>query len=370
MADDTRIHTGQIAMNATGSRLRSIDALRGCTVAAMLLVNDPGDSAHVYAPLEHSAWHGCTPTDLIFPFFLFIVGVSTTLAFEPRMEQGTPPATLARIALQRAMRIILLGLAINLLEWWLLPEAHLRVPGVLQRIGLCFAGTSLFALYTPPRAWWLAIAALLLGYTALLLAGGSLDPWVNIASRIDSAVFGHAVYMVDAASGHGHDPEGLAATLPALATSLLGLYAGHWLRREQTSRLLMVGAIITLIALVCSHWLPFNKNLWTASFALWSAGLAMLAVWLAHWLIDRHGMWALGRRFGVNAIAAYAGAEIMQTLIPASGLQSVIESSLASISMSMHIDSRFTSLIYAMLFVALWWLIVLLMDRQRIYIKL
>jgi predicted acyltransferase len=158
--------------------------------------------------------------------------------------------------------------------------------------------------------------------------------------------------------------------LPALATSLLGLCAGHWLRREQTARLAGVGVTLAVIALLCSHWLPLNKNLWTASFALWSAGLAMLAVWLAHMLVDRRGMWALGRRFGVNAIAAYAGAEIMQTLIPASGLQNAIESWLGQVSNSMQIDSRFTSLIYAMIFVAFWWLIVLFMDRRKIYIKL
>lgn len=357
-------------MSTTSTRLSSIDALRGCTVAAMLLVNDPGLEAHVYAPLEHATWHGCTPTDLIFPFFLFIVGVSTALAFEPRLEQGVSPGSLTWQAMQRALRILLLGVAINVLEWWLMPEAHLRLPGVLQRIGLCFAGASLFALYAKPRTWWTAIVFLLLGYRGLLWAGGTLDPWVNLVDRFDSAVFGHAVYQIDASTGRGHDPEGLLGTLPSLATCLLGLCAGHWLRHGQARRLIGGGLIASLMALAWSHWLPFNKNLWTPSFALWTGGLAMLALWLFHYLIDQRGWRPLGRRFGVNALAAYAGAEIMQILIPASGLQAAIESLLTSLSSTQHADPRLFSLAYAIVFVALWWLIVFVMDRKRIYVRL
>ncbi|TCV97666.1 putative acyltransferase [Luteibacter rhizovicinus] len=357
-------------MNTVNTRLSSIDALRGCTVAAMLLVNDPGLEAHVYAPLEHATWYGCTPTDLIFPFFLFIVGVSTALAFGPRLEQGAPQASLARTALKRALRIVLLGLAINVLAWLLMPDERLRIPGVLQRIGLCFAGTSLFAIYARPRIWWAAIATLLLGYWALLLASGSLEPWVNIVSRTDSAVFGHTVYQIDAATGRGHDPEGLLGTLPSLATSLLGLCAGQWLRKGQTRHLVVAGIVSALIAIAWSHWLPFSKNLWTPSFALWCAGLAMLAVWLFHFLVDQHRLLPLGRRFGVNAVAAYAGAEIMQILIPASGLQNRIESFLSTTSTSLQLDPRLFSLAYAIVFVAIWWVIVWAMDRRRIYIKL
>src|SRR5690242_11692643 len=123
----------------SGPRFASVDALRGLTVAAMLLVNDPGDWGHVYWPLEHAQWHGCTPTDLIFPFFLFIVGVSIALAFGPKLERGDARAPLLRGAWLRALRILALGLAINLFAAWLMPGAHLRLPGVLQRIALCFA---------------------------------------------------------------------------------------------------------------------------------------------------------------------------------------------------------------------------------------
>ena len=133
-------------MTTPPRRLLSLDALRGCTVAAMLLVNDPGDWDHVYGPLEHAPWHGCTPTDLIFPFFLFVMGVSVGLGIVPRVDQDADKAALFRTALLRALRIVALGLAINLLAAWLLPGAHWRTPGVLQRIALCFAATAACAI--------------------------------------------------------------------------------------------------------------------------------------------------------------------------------------------------------------------------------
>src|SRR6185437_7192216 len=187
----------------------------------MLLVNDPGDWSHVYAPLEHSEWNGCTPTDLLFPCFLFVMGVSVALGIMPRVEAGGDRSMLMRAAAWRALRIVALGVAINLVAWWLLADAHLRWPGVLQRIGLCFAGTALFAVLARPKVWPIAAVALLLAYWALLIAGGTLAPWDNIVSRFDTAVFGSHVYLIDATTGRGHDPEGLLGTLPSLATSLL-----------------------------------------------------------------------------------------------------------------------------------------------------
>jgi predicted acyltransferase len=351
-------------------RLASLDALRGGTVAAMLLVNDPGDWGHVYAPLEHSAWNGCTPTDLVFPFFLFVVGVSVALSVLPRLEQGALPSVLTRAALWRALRILALGVAINLLAAWWLPQAHLRFPGVLQRIALCFAAVALFAVYTKPRTQWWAIAALLLGYWGLLLLGGSLEPWSNLASRIDTAVFGSHVYLIDAASGRGHDPEGLLSTLPALGGTLLGLRMGCWLRREQLPRLLLAGIACLLVGALWSWWLPFNKNLWTPSFVLWTSGWAALALLAFHALIDRRGWPAWGRRFGINAIAAYAGSELLQIALPALGWQEPIYRHGFAGWMAPRFGPYIPSLAFALAFVALWWLIVWAMDRRRIYLKL
>ncbi|WP_018973393.1 acyltransferase family protein [Rudaea cellulosilytica] len=357
-------------MTTAPRRLLSLDALRGCTVAAMLLVNDPGDWDHVYGPLEHAPWHGCTPTDLIFPFFLFVMGVSAGLGIVPRVDQGADKAALFRTALLRALRIVALGLAINLLAAWLLPGAHWRIPGVLQRIGLCFAATAACAIWLRPRTWWLAIAILLGGYSVLLLVGGTLEPWNNIVSRGDSAIFGSTVYSIDATSGRGHDPEGLLATLPSLATGLFGLCASIWLRRGQQGNLLIAGIVAVLLAALWSHWLPFNKNLWTPSFALWCAGWAMLALLAFHIAIDLCRWPALGRRFGVNAIAAYAGSELMQILLPAFDWQQPIYDRLFSGWITPLAGPYVASLAYAIAFVALWWLIVYAMDRRRVYINL
>jgi predicted acyltransferase len=350
-------------------RLASLDALRGCTVAAMLLVNDPGDWGHVYWPLEHSAWNGCTPTDLVFPFFLFVVGVSVAFSILPRLAQGAAPDVLIRGAMWRALRILLLGVAINVLAALIMPQAHLRFPGVLQRIGLCFAGVALFAVYTRPRTQWAAIAGLLLGYWGLLVLGGSLEPWTNIVSRFDSALFGRFVYQIDPATGRGHDPEGLLGTLPSLASTLLGLRAGCWLRREKVRTLLLAGIASLLLGALWSLWLPLNKNLWTPSFVLWTAGWATLALLAFHGLIDRRGWPALGRRFGVNAIAAYAGSELMQIVLPSLGQERLYRHLFAG-WMTPRFGAYIPSLAFAVMFVALWWLIVRTMDRRGIHLKL
>lgn len=351
-------------------RLASVDALRGCTVAAMLLVNDPGDWGHVYGPLDHSAWNGCTPTDLIFPVFLFVVGVSVALAIVPRLEQGAAPAPLMRAALWRALRILVLGVAINVLAWLIMPGVHLRFPGVLQRIAVCFAGVAFFAIYTRARTQWLAIALILAGYAALLAWGGSLAPWTNSVSRVDSAVFGPFVYLIDPVTGRGHDPEGLLSTLPSLATALLGLRAGCWLRQDRSKTLLAAGLAALALGAIGSIWLPLNKNLWTPTFVLWCAGWSMFALLAFQRLIDRYGWPALGRRFGMNAIAAYAGSELMQIILPAFGWQEPLYRHVFSEPIAPVAGPYIASVSYALVCVLVWWMVVYAMDRRRVYLKL
>lgn len=355
---------------ATAPRYACVDALRGVTVAAMLLVNNPGDWGHVYAPLEHAVWHGFTPTDLIFPMFLFIVGVSIALALMPRVERGDAPRTLTKTVLVRGARIVGLGLLLHLCALWAFDVAHYRVPGVLQRIGLCFAAAGVLALYTRPRTQWLVFGALLFGYGALLAAGGSLEPFVNIASRIDHALLGVHVYQLDAATGRGHDPEGLVSTLGALATTLLGLRAGDWLRRGDRRALWIAGLIAMAAGLAWSLWQPLNKNLWTPSYVLWTGGIACWVLAVFHSLIDLRGWPSLGRAFGVNAIAAYAGSAFMLYALAGLGwLYPLYQHAFAG-WMTPRFGPFVPSLAYALAFVAVWWIVVRVLDARRIYFKI
>jgi len=345
-------------------RFASVDALRGLTVAAMLLVNDPGDWSHVYAPLLHSEWNGCTPTDLVFPFFLFIVGVSIALGIVPRVERGDDTMQLQRAVLLRAARIIGLGLLLHLLAWWLLDKEHFRPWGVLQRIGLCFAVAGLAAVHVRPRAQWLCMAALLLGYWVLLASSGGYAPWTNLASRVDTALLGPLVYQFDPASGRGHDPEGLLSTLPAIATTLLGLRAGAWLRRGDTRRLCIAAVVALLLGALWARAFPINKNLWTSSYVLWTGGWAMLALAACHALVDIRGWPAVGRSLGVNALAAYTGSAVMVYVFAALGWWEPIYRVGFRGCMMPRFGPYAPSLAFALAFVATWWLVVWWMDRR------
>ncbi|MET0808442.1 MAG: heparan-alpha-glucosaminide N-acetyltransferase domain-containing protein [Pseudoxanthomonas sp.] len=355
-------------MNAA-PRLASVDALRGLTVAAMLLVNNPGDWGHVYAPLLHAQWHGCTPTDLVFPFFLFIVGVSIALGIVPRVEAGAELAPLRQAVCLRAAKIIGLGLLLHLLAMWLLDKPAFRPWGVLQRIGICFGIVGLLATATRARLQWALIAALLLGYWALLAAGGSYAPWENLASRVDSAMLGPLAYQYDASSGRGHEPEGLLSTLPAIATTLLGLRAGQWLRNGEDGRLLQAACLALAIGGSWSLLLPLNKNLWTSSYVGWTAGWAMLALWLVHALVDRHSWPPLGRSFGVNAITAYAGSAVMVYVLAGMGWWEPLYRLGFSSWLTPRFGPTLPSLVFALAFVVFWWAVVRCLDRLGWHLK-
>lgn len=353
---------------SVAKRFASVDALRGMTVAAMLLVNNPGSWSYVYGPLQHAAWHGCTPTDLIFPFFLFIVGVSLALALGARIEAGAPAAPMALTVAKRAVRIIALGVLLHALSWWLMSKPEYRIPGVLQRIGLCFAFVGLVAIYLRARTQWLLLAALLMAYAVLLSWGGTLDKAGNIASRWDAWALGRFAYEWSAATGMGHDPEGLVSTLGALSTTLLGLMAGQYLRRGQILSLLALGLACVMLGLIWAEWLPLNKQLWTSSFVLWSGGLGALALVLAHQLIDKAGWPPIGRSFGVNAIAAYAGAWLCTVLLEGFGLMRPLYA-FAFGWLEPLVGPFGQSLAFALAFVGVWALIVRELDRRKVYFK-
>ena len=350
-------------------RLASVDALRGITVAGMLLVNDPGDWSHIYAPLEHAAWHGFTPTDLIFPLFLFIVGVSIALAFGPQVEKGRSPAQLQQVVWMRALRIVLLGLALHAFAYWMMDKPNFRIMGVLQRIGICFALGGTAYLYCSARTQWLMIGGLLLGYWALLHFGGPLSLEGNIASRVDAQVLGRFAYEFNVTTGWGHDPEGLVSTIGAFVTVLFGIRSGVALRQGQRAQLFGGALLCLLVGYLWQQILPFNKQLWTSSFIIWSAGWSMLALAAANWLIDDLHWPAIGRVFGVNAITAYALAWVATCLLEGLHIAGPLYHHGFGWAINL-VSPNFASLSFALCFVAFWWPFMWLLDRHRIYIKI
>jgi predicted acyltransferase len=343
------------------ARWASVDALRGIAVAAMLLVNNPGDWAHVWAPLRHASWHGFTPTDFVFPLFLFIVGVSLALALGPALDRGAPVAPLQRALLTRALRIVLVGLVLHAVAHWLLDTRAFRPMGVLQRIGLCVGFVGLLALHARPRTQWGVVVALLLGGWALFANG--LDKHANLADRIDALLLGRHAYQFDAASGRAHDPEGVLSTLGALATTLLGLRAGAWLRTGPRRALGIVGGAGTALGLLWSLWLPLNKALWTPSFALFTAGLGALALAACHEAIDRRGLPAVGRTMGVHALTVYAGAWLMGCVLGAwPAAQAATRQMLGALAPVVGPEAA--SFAYALLFTAFWWLVARAIDSR------
>ena len=343
--------------------MASVDALRGWAVAAMLLVNYPGDWGHVYAPLRHSEWNGCTPTDLIFPTFLFLVGVSIALSMARIVDAAARRDALGTSWL-RALRLILLGGVLHGLAMWAYDTPHFRVWGVLQRIGLCFGVAASAMLYLRARGQWVAIAAIMIGYTALLEMTGGSVPLDNIASRIDSWMLGPHAYRFDAASGRGHDPEGLSSTLPAIATTLIGIRAGAWLRGHGTSRLLLAGGVALSIGWLWSFVVPWNKNLWTPSFVAWSAGWAMLLLVLCHRLFDVRGWPPFGRSMGINAIVAYAGSWAMACLMEKYGLFGALYRDGFQPLLAPTFGDEAASFAFAAAFVAFWCLLMWAMQRK------
>lgn len=355
-------------MSATPpGRMGSIDALRGLTVAAMLLVNNPGDWGHVYAPLLHADWHGFTPTDLIFPLFLFIAGVSMAFSLAPRAGDPATRPALVRGVLRRALRILIAGALLHLLAWWLFELPAYRLWGVLQRIALCVAVVGVLAIYTQARTQWAVLVGLLAGYAAILLSADSLQPWVNPASRLDTALFAPFLYKYSALTGLGHDPEGLLSSLGAIASTLLGLRAGAWLRAGRMGALAALAVASLAGGALAMLWLPLNKQLWTPSYVLWSGALSVVLLLLAHLLIDRCGLPAVGRRFGVNAIAAYLGSSAMVLVLIASGAWACLYQAVAT---ALPSAPTLASLLCAVGFVALWWGVVWVLDARRIYLKI
>lgn len=330
------------------ARLVCLDVLRGGTVALMILVNNPGSWAQVPAPLRHAAWHGCTPTDLVFPFFLFAMGGAMALSLERRVAAGAPRPTLLRHIARRGLLILVLGLvlgafpfglpldpaAAHAFTWSAVGDAltGARLPGVLQRIAACWwLAAGLVVLLPRPRTRLLAAAVLLLSYEMLmrapLVAGwgsGSFAPSDNFARWLDLRLLGAAhLYQVD---GLASDPEGLLPTLTATLTVLLGQAVVAWLARgalvwERLLKLAALGLVLAVAGMALAPFEPVNKHLWTTSYVALTGGLACLTLALAAWLVDGRG-WRRGLRpleaAGFNPLLIFWGSGLLARLLGAS----------------------------------------------------
>lgn len=316
-------HASPVVQSAP-ERLVSLDAFRGATIALMVLVNTAGGFRDTYAPLQHAEWHGWTPTDVVFPSFLWIVGVSLTLSLAKRVAAGVPRAKLIGYILRRGAILYALGLFL-----YGFPEFDLatwRVLGVLQRIAICYVAASLIYLSTGLRGQIAWIVGLLGTYTVLMMAvpvpgygAGRLDVEGNFAHYIDRMVLGAHNYH----STKTWDPEGIVSTLPAIATALFGVMAGHLLRlrvslTERTRRLYFAGVLLLAGGLLLDLWMPINKKLWTTSFALFMAGLDFMLFASFALLVDGMGVKRAVRPFvilGMNAIVIYMVSELLETLL-------------------------------------------------------
>lgn len=296
-------------------RILSLDALRGATVVSMLIVNNPGDGAHVFSQLDHAPWHGWTFTDLVFPFFLWISGLAMTLSYSKRIAAGADRMALFLHLARRSATIFLIGLAINFTGRWRFSD--LRIMGVLQRIGLCtlLAG-AIYLAWPRLRPVMAATAALLSVYWVLMTSvpvpgfgAGVLTPEGNFAHWIDGFVLSGHMWRVTKV----WDPEGLVSSVSAVATVLFGVLCGFLLRSEHsaagmTGRIFAAGIGLLAGGMLMSIWMPINKNLWTSSYSVFMAGMAYTVFAGFYWLIDVAGFGGWARPlviYGSNAIAAF-----------------------------------------------------------------
>lgn len=378
---------------SSGKRLVSLDFFRGATVAAMILVNNPGSWSHIYGPLKHAAWHGWTPTDLIFPFFLFIVGVSIVLAFTKARAKGAADKDLLQKTLIRAAKIFGLGLALSAFPYLTFSPDFgfhdnligIRIPGVLQRIALCYAAGAILFLYTKPKTQILTLAGLLVGYWLMMIGipvpghgAGAIDaPASNLAAYIDQLLL----------SGHtwkeNWDPEGLLSTLPAIGTTLIGIWTGRMLMRDhenEASRTLEFfkwGFILIIIGYCWSWIFPINKIIWTSSYALFTGGQAMCIFGLCYWFIDvkekqRFTEW--GVAFGLNAITVFFLSGIIarslnMITLSVGGESYSVKGFIYNELLSAFLSPINASLAYAILWIILFYLLALFMKRKGIVIK-
>ncbi|MCO4293307.1 heparan-alpha-glucosaminide N-acetyltransferase domain-containing protein [Solitalea sp. MAHUQ-68] len=365
-------------------RLLSLDFFRGITVAAMILVNNPGSWSHIYSPLEHAHWNGCTPTDLIFPFFLFIVGISIAYALSSQKELEDQSKAMKTITI-RALKLFGLGLFLALYPKF--DISTVRILGVLQRIGIVFFISAIIFLKAKPKTIAITAGGLLVLYYVLMnfvpvpgVGYANMEPETNLAAWLDRLVLTTDHTWKQSKTW---DPEGVLSTMPAVATGLLGILCGMWMKKEndngkKVAWLFVAGFGAAIAGLIWNFAFPINKSLWTSSFVLYTAGLGSIVFACCYWLIDVNGYKRFTKpfvAFGINAITAFfLSAFFVKTL----GLIKVTDAKGSSENIVPHLYNEFVvpyfspnnaSLIHALIWVLLFTGIMMFMQRKKIIIK-
>ena len=380
-------------MEIKPQRLLSLDFFRGLTVAAMILVNNPGSWANIYSPLEHAPWHGCTPTDLIFPFFLFIVGVSIAYAMGSKREDKTTHRKTMLKALKRALTLYLLGFILaffprNFSDFNFIESLQtVRLPGVLQRISIVFLISSILFLKLNDKRLFQTIVILLFGYWALMtfvpvpgFGEPNLEKETNLGAWLDRTVLTEAHLWK---SSKTWDPEGLLSTLTAIATCLFGVLVGVYLKKKniepatKIAWLFTVGTLAVIGGLLWDLEFPINKALWTSSYVLYTGGWATIILAMCYWLIDVHKYDRFTKPFviyGVNAITVFFLSGLLPRLVnmikvDLNGEKVGALSYVNKAWFAPNFSPLNASLAYAVAFVLFWYLILWIMYKRNIIIK-
>jgi len=366
------------------TRLLSLDVFRGITIALMILVNNPGTWGSIYSPLKHAEWNGCTPTDLVFPFFLFIVGVAITYSLLKRKERGDSQVKLVLQIFRRAAMLFLLGLILQGFPYYDL--STIRIPGVLQRIAVVYFFASLIFLRGSIKTISIVAVALLIFYwlamTLIPVPGvgyANLEPTTNLAAWIDrNLLYGHLWSATKV-----WDPEGIFSTIPAISTALFGILTGYWLRKkmDDTTKVVwmfILGSVGMLLGYIWDFWFPIGKNLWTSSYVVYTAGLALHFLAFCYWFIDVKGIKWWTKPFvvyGLNAITVFFASGIIGRLLT---LIKITNAAGEEVALKTYIFENFfhswlstinASLAYALVYVIIWLGLMWILYAKKIFLK-
>ncbi len=372
-------------------RLLSLDVFRGITIMGMILVNNPGTWSAIYPPLEHAKWNGCTPTDLIFPFFLFIVGVAISYSLSKRKAQGGNMKSLYLNIFRRTIILFALGLILAGFPFGLLFGHHfsfetIRIPGVLQRIAVVYMISSILFLSTSTKfQYWftgsvLIIYAMLMSFIPVPGVGyANYEPTTNLSAWLDRLILGKHIW----AGSKFWDPEGILSTLPAIGSAMIGIFTGNWLRNEKdqatkTVWLFVWGAVLMVAGWVWDGWFPINKNLWTSSYVLYTAGLALNFLAFCYWFIDvKKVTWWIKpfQVYGMNAITVFFLSGIVGRIMymvkwtEADGNAVTLQQYLFKTFFLSWLEPINASLAWAIMYILVWLGLMWILYAKKIFIK-